>query len=66
MGYEHKIQPVIHVNYYCDKCGNPLCHAVRVKGNNVFVKPCEQCLDAERRDGIEYGKKYNCAKEAEL
>jgi len=43
------------VQVWCDLCGKGLCNQTQVKRNELYVTPCQDCLDSEHEAGYEKG-----------
>ena len=41
---------------YCSRCGAGICNNVEVRGNKVYVDPCEKCLEDEYDKGFDNGR----------
>lgn len=50
---EMTVQAEVSFEVWCDTCGAGLCRTVSVKGNYIYVPPCEKCMEGERVNGRE-------------
>ena len=57
--------PEIEFSVYCDKCGDRLWFGTTVKGLDVYVEPCKNCLRQARDEGFEKGMEANVIEEEE-
>lgn len=52
---EMTVQAEVSFEVWCDTCGAGLCRTVSVKGNYIYVPPCEKCMEGERVNGRDEG-----------
>jgi hypothetical protein len=45
----------ISVYIFCSKCGRPL-DEHHSKGNDIYVEPCEYCVNDRYADGLDEGR----------
>lgn len=45
----------IDFEVFCDSCNRGLCRQTTVKGNRVYIEPCQRCLEDAKREGFEEG-----------
>ena len=45
----------ISFEVYCDNCNAGLCYSTRVRGNTVYVLPCQNCQQDKWKEGYDKG-----------
>ena len=48
--------PTMEVDFevWCT-CGNGLCNQTKVKGNDIHVEPCDNCLENAKKESFDEG-----------
>ena len=51
--YTTGVEVEVPFSVYCDACGAGLCGQTTVKGQDVHVEPCENCIDTAVAEALE-------------
>ena len=46
----------IDISVWCNNCGQGICHLSSINGTDLFVDPCEKCMEAAEKKAYQEGR----------